>query len=110
MKEGIAAHLGWLGDDLEHTGEEGVDAADVGEEDDPRRGRRRTARFATPSSDLREEEGGDEVQEGAHERSLDEGARRRRILRCSPAAMAEQGKGDTSLAAAARRIEGENGT
>ena len=36
----VVAHLGVLGDDLEHTGEEGVDVVDV-EEEDSRGGRRR---------------------------------------------------------------------
>ena len=63
----------------------------------------------TPSSDLRTEEGRGEVQEGAHDESITDEARRRGIARNSPAVEAEQGMPELLMAAAARGTRDGNG-
>ena len=103
------AHPGDAEDDLERSGDEAEEDAEVGEERGPRRGSTARARITAPSSDL--QVGGDEQheQKRAYEELVNGEARRRRIPPILPTDEAEQGSLGMHMAAAAREVADGNG-
>ena len=73
----VAAHLGVLGDDVDHPGVDGDEPDGVGEEEVQRRASTARGRFIAPPANLQEGNGEDEVQERMDERTLKENGRRR---------------------------------